>query len=255
MELKTLDLTEYEAKIYKGLLQGQRLSAKQLAECSTVPPTAVYPTLQSLGKKNLILEFSGKTKQFEAIDPKISIPSYIENKKKALEKNAEQLLQEIEKLKKEKRINQRKEILSISIGQKASVTIYENAIKNAKKSIYILGWRMHKIKDKYTFLHQFKEPIKKKVDVRLILTGGPEKAWELIQAYEKVGIKIKYLPLEQDKFTMLIIDGEECKITLKDKTLPEKYNIYVHDTSLSLALETYFKDCWKKAKGIKRKKP
>ena len=254
MELKTIGLTEYEAKIYKELVKGKKLTAKQLAEQSTVPPTAVYPTLQSLRKKNLIQEFSGEQKQFEALDPKIAIPAYLENKKKILERNSEIILQEIEQLKKEKTIPFQKEILSLSLGQKASVTIYENAIKNAKKSVYILGWRMHKIKDKYTFLHHFKEPIKRKVDVRLILTGGSEKAWELIQAYERAGIKIKYLPLEQDKFTMLIIDGEECKITLKDKTLPEKYNIFIHDRSLSLALETYFKDCWKKANVLKSKK-
>ncbi|MDP3729079.1 MAG: helix-turn-helix domain-containing protein [bacterium] len=252
MELKTLGLTEYEAKIYKELLRGQRFTAKQLAECSTVPPTAVYPTLQSLRKKNLIQEFSGEQKQFEALDPKIAIPAYMENKKKILERNSEIILQEIEQLKKEKTIPFQKEILSLSLGQKASVAIYENMIKKAKKTIYIIGWRMHKIKDKYTFLHHFKEPIKRKVDVRLILTGGSEKAWELIQAYERAGIKIKYLPLEQDKFTMLIIDGEECKITLKDKTFSEKYNIHVHDTSLSLALEMYFKNCWKKAKNIQK---
>ena len=64
MELKTIGLTEYEAKIYKELVKGKKLTAKQLAEQSTVPPTAVYPTLQSLRKKNLIQEFSGEQKQF-----------------------------------------------------------------------------------------------------------------------------------------------------------------------------------------------
>lgn len=248
MELKTLGLTEYETKIYTELLRGKRLSAKQLAQQSTVPPTAIYPTVKSLVKKNLIQEFSGETKQFEAIDPKIAIPAYIERKKKDLEEKGKNILQEINLLKKD--IPQEREILSLSLGQKASVTIYEETINTAKESIYILGWKMHKVEDKYTFLHKFKQALKKRVDIRLLLTGGPEKAWELIEAYKKAGIKIKYLPLEQDKFTMLITDGKECKITLKDKILPEKYNIHIHDTSLSLALEMYFKECWKKAKTL-----
>ncbi len=252
MELKALDLTEYEAKVYKELLRGKKCSAKQLALQSTVPPTAVYPTLRMLGKKNLIQEFTGDPRTFEAIDPKIAIPAYIENKKKFFDTKSQEILQEIEQLRKEKTIVPEKEILSLSLGQTASVLIYENALKNAKKSIYILGWKMHKIKDKYTFLHKFKEALKRKVDIRILLTGRPEKAWELVQAYEKAGIKIKYFPLEKDKFTMLITDGEECKLTLKDKTLPDRYNIHIHDTSLAFALESYFKDCWKKAKDVRQ---
>jgi sugar-specific transcriptional regulator TrmB len=226
-----------------------------LAEKTKVPPTAVYPTTKSLVKKNLIQEFSGEVKEFEALPPKLAIPTIIEEKRKELLEIEQETLKEIEKIKQEPQSLPQKDILTLSLGQKASVTIYENSIKNAKKSIYILGWRMHKVKDKYTFLQHFKEPIKKKVDVRLLLTGGPEKAWDLINAYKRTGIKVKYFPLEKDKFTLFTVDGEECKMTLKDKTLPEKYNIHVHDTSLAEAMQSYFLDCWEKAQELPRKSP
>ncbi len=253
MKLKSLGLTEYEAKIYEELLRGQRLSGRELGERTKVPPTAVYPTVKTLVKKNLIQEFSGERKEFEALPPKLAIPAFLEKKKKELLQIEQETLQDIELLKQERSSIPQKDILTLSLGQKASVTIYENAITNARKSIYIMGWRMHKVKDKYTFLQHFKQPIKRKVDVRLILTGGPEKEWNLIAAYKRAGIKIKYLPLEKDKFTLCTVDGEECKMTLKDKTLPEKYNIHVHDTSLVAAMESYFLDCWKKAQEIKKR--
>ncbi len=112
---------------------------------------------------------------------------------------------------------------------------------------------MHKVQDKYTFLQNFKDPLKRKVDVRLLLTGGPEKEWDLLAAYKRAGIKIKYFPLEKDKFTLFIVDGEECKMTLKDKSFPEKYNIHVHDSSLAAAMESYFLECWKKAEELPKK--
>lgn len=255
MELKNLGLTEYEAKVYAELLKGERLSGKELAERTKVPPTAVYPTVKSLVKKNLIQEFSGERKEFQSLPPKLAIPAFLEKKKKELIDIEEETLKEIELLKQERRIFPSKEILSLSLGQKASVMIYENAIKNAKKSIFILGWRMHKIKDKYTFLQHFKDPIKRKVDVRLLLTGGPEKQWNLVNAYKRAGIKIKYFPLEKDKFTLCTVDGEECKMTLKDKSFPEKYNIHVHDRSLAAAMESYFLDCWQKAEEFSKKVP
>lgn len=254
MEFKRLGLTEYETKIYRELVKGQKLSAKKLAEKTTVPATAVYPTVKTLMKKKLVQEFSGETKEFQAIKPELAIPEFIENKKKELSQMEEETLQEIKRLKQEKTTLPVKDILTLSLGQKASVMIYEDSIQKAKKSIYILGWRMHKIKDKYTFLQHFKDPIKRKVDVRLLLTGGPEKAWDLIKAYKRAGIHVKYFPLEKDKFTLLTVDGEECKITLKDKNLPEKYNLHIHDPSLANAMESFFLDCWKKAQDIKDQK-
>ena len=254
MEFKILGLTEYETKIYRELVQGQKLSAQLLAEKTTVPPTAVYPTVKTLLKKKLVQEFSGETKAFQAIKPELAIPNFIENKKKELSQMEEEVLEEIKKLKQEKTILPVKDILTLSLGQRASVSIYKDSIQKAKKSIYILGWRMHKVKDKYTFLQHFKDPIKRKVDIRLLLTGGPEKAWDLIKAYKRAGIQIKYFPLEKDKFTLFTVDGEECKITLKDKNLPDKYNLHMHDPSLANAMEIFFLDCWRKAEEISPKR-
>ena len=56
-ELRKIGLTPYETKIYQVLLSYGRLGAKEIAERSKVPPTAVYPNLKSLISKNLIQKF------------------------------------------------------------------------------------------------------------------------------------------------------------------------------------------------------
>src|SRR3989338_2139726 len=109
MKLKNLGLTEYEAKVYEELLKGERLSGKELGERTKVPPTAVYPTTKTLVKKNLIQEFSGERKEFQALPPKLAIPAFLERKKKELIQIEQETLQDIELLKQEKSFTPQKD--------------------------------------------------------------------------------------------------------------------------------------------------
>ena len=90
--------------------------------------------------------------------------------------------------------------------------------------------------------------LKRKVDVRIILIGGLEKQAQLIKDYKSMGVKIRYLPL--DNFSIFICDGTECKLTLKDRTMSSRFNMHVNDSSLASALQSYFLECWKKAEKI-----
>ena len=115
-------------------------------------------------------------------------------------------------------------MLRLTHGKEFSLEVYSDSFLKAKKTFYILGWRLEKIGDKYNLLKKLKRLVKRKIDVRIILTGSGNKKWELISDYIDEGINIKYLPL--DNFSIFILDGKECKITLKDKTLMDKFNIF-----------------------------
>ena len=84
-DLKRLGLSPYEIKIYTSLLQYGRMSAREIADKSGVPPTAVYPNLKRLVSRNFVQELSGELSYFEPVDPAVVIPAFIQNKKKSLD--------------------------------------------------------------------------------------------------------------------------------------------------------------------------
>ncbi len=254
---RELGLTKYESLVYETLLKIGISDAGNISRASLVPQTAVYPALKSLIEKQLIQEIKGKISLFESIQSDIAIRNFFEKKEKEFLSIREKAIKYALSLPKEgsKDKSNEKEVLSVTYGKDISSEIYFEAMKKTKKTFYILGWRFDQVDDKYNVLKHLKNLIKKKIDVRIILIGSnpAEKKADLIEDYQAEGIKIKYLPL--NNFSIFIRDGEECKITLKDKTLPERFNIRVLDNSLASAMNQYFLTSWKNAQEIDNIKP
>jgi len=246
--LKSLGITKYEISIYKTLLKNKKLNAQEISKQSGVPPTAVYPNLHSLREKRLIQKIEGDPSIFEIISPKAAINNLIIQRKKSLEALETQAINEATALLSESPAAKEKEIIKFTKGKTFSTDVYDEAIKKVQKTLYIFGWRFEKVGNRYKYLRNFRTIIKKGVDVRIIVTGKYKKNLELIEAYKKEKIRLKFLPL--DNFSILIADSKECKITLKDRTLSEKHNLQILDPSLSQALNSYFLDLWEKAKDI-----
>src|SRR3989338_5534220 len=189
-QLTAVGLTSYQAKVYLALLEYGRLSARQIAEKSGVPFTAVYPNLNYLLEMNLIQKFNGSTAYFEAWSPTMALPALIKQKKQKLEEMEKTLVDASQQLFHRKQIVPKPEVLALSLGREASSAIYQDTLQRATKSFFILGWHFLKIKDKYVFLREFQKVLRRGVDVRIILTGPPEKNWDLVQAYLQAGIKM-----------------------------------------------------------------
>jgi len=246
--LKKIGLTAYEIKIYETLIQIGRSNANKISEQSKVPPTAVYPNLKSLILKQLVQKIKGDPSLFSALPPAIGIKKLVLRKNEDLSHTEGVAISYLKNLSKIKNESNKKEIVTLSYGKPISASIYFDACKRAKQSYYILGWKLKKISDKYMFLKALKKMIKKRVDVRIILTGDKEKNFELIKDYKEEGVLIKYLPLEN--FSIFIMDSSECKITLKDKNLDERYNIQILDKSLAKTMNDYFLEKWKESEEI-----
>lgn len=246
--LKKIGLTKYESYVYSSLMRNGRSSAIEISDKSKVPPTAVYPNLKALIKKQLVQKIGGDPATYEALPINASIKNLIEKKQKELEQLELETINYLEELSTEKSVPKEREIVTLSKGKTFSSEIYHESIKKVNKTFFIMGWRFEKIGDRYNFLKEFKKAIKRGVDVRIIVTGSYEKNRELVEAYQKSGIKLKFFPLEN--ISIFIVDEKECKITLKNRNLPEKYNMHIHDESLSQALNTYFLDTWEKAREV-----
>lgn len=248
-DLKKLGLSPYETKIYVALLRHGRMPAREIAEKSAVPPTAVYPNLKKLVQKNLIQQFSGEIAFFETIEPNIAIPSFIQQRKNSLEEMEKKLVQQALHLTQDKQVMKAPEVLSVSVGREASSSIYFDTLKRTTKTYYILGWTFRTAGAKFAKLQQLIEAKNKGIDIRIIVTGNDEKEWPILREYLKQEIKLRYYPL--NNFSLLVVDGKECKITLKNPEYYQKFNLHIKDPSLSQAMGSYFLGIWEKSESLK----
>ncbi|RLE45621.1 MAG: hypothetical protein DRJ31_11030, partial [Candidatus Methanomethylicota archaeon] len=79
-KLKSMGLTEYEAKAYLALLQKANMTAEQISNLSEVPLPRVYGVLEQLAIKGFIKILPGRPRKFEAIEPRIAFESYMKYK-------------------------------------------------------------------------------------------------------------------------------------------------------------------------------
>lgn len=246
---RKIGLTKYESLIYSDLIKYGKSNAQKISERSKVPPTAVYPNLKNLLNKKLIQEIKGDVSLFEALPARTAIDLFVKEKQDELLKLKEDSIEYAKQLLNEKKPIEKKEVMLFTYGKPASVETYVKSFDKAQKTFYIVGWKFEEINDKYNLLKGFQKMIKRKIDVKIILTGSLNKNWELIQNYKEEGIKIKYLPLEN--FSIFVMDSEECKITLKNKNTHERFNLKILDKNLSKAINFYFLESWKIAKGLR----
>lgn len=87
-------LSEYEAKIYLGLIGLGTSGARRLSLNCDVPRTKVYGTLKKLIDYGLVIEIPGSPKRFIATDPRVAFSTLLDLQKMQAEDFA-QLMQEM----------------------------------------------------------------------------------------------------------------------------------------------------------------
>jgi len=244
--LNKIGLKEYEIKIYEMLLAYGKSDAKKIAEKSTVPQTAVYPNLKSLEKKGFVQPTQADVMFFNAIDPAQAIPVYIEKKKDEFEQLGKDATTKLKSIKNKNNLHEPHEIITISQGVQSSHQIYFDLFKKTKRCFYTIGWGFLIKKNMYSLLHGLKDLKNRGIDVRLIITSKQEE--EAILLHKNAGITMRYLDMKNISLT--IVDSTTCKITLKNPSLGERYNLQIQDQDMAKALNEYFLTLWKKASEI-----
>ncbi len=92
--LKSLGLTKYEALVYIGLLQFDGATATEIHERSEVPRASVYPVLDKLVQKGLVIVSNTIPKRFDALAPREGIIKLKEH----IELNAEFASKELDNI-------------------------------------------------------------------------------------------------------------------------------------------------------------
>ena len=84
-ELRSLGLSDYEARTYLSLLQRESLNATEIAKITNIPRTKIYSIISNLEKKNFCSRVPGIGKTYRANDPKNCISKHIASCEKQIE--------------------------------------------------------------------------------------------------------------------------------------------------------------------------
>lgn len=132
--LKTLGLTEYEAKVYSALVLFDRTEVKQIYEFLDAPKPSVYQSLKTLTDKGLVQVVNAKPAIYRALPPKIALKHLTEIHRKA-EGTA---LLELEDLEKNRVERETFDALWTLYGNENIGHSIEELLGKAKKSVKLL---------------------------------------------------------------------------------------------------------------------
>jgi|SRR5271157_509239 len=130
--LKTLGLSDYEARVYSALVMHDHAEAKELVEFLDISKPSVYESLQNLEDKGLVVIANSKPATYKAVSPEMAIKLLMDVHETA----AIESLETLKELEKEKIDNTEADSLW-SIYGKANIEYkVEEILKNATKSVY-----------------------------------------------------------------------------------------------------------------------
>ncbi len=242
-KLRKLGLSPYESKCYLALVRHGNLLGKDIAQKSGVPPTSIYRNLETLQKRGLVQIVQKEPLVYQAVEPEIALPAYVNSQKEELENIQKETITELSSIKKTGVIEKQEEVLEVYSGREQSYKLGKKLIHQSKKEFLLIGrGTKQSILD---LIHSLKSAVKREVICKFIITTHDENK-DLIEELKNSGIKIKYNPLRG--FSLLVKDREESQIIIKDDKLKEERIILnIKNKDLSEAHAHYFDSIWRKS--------
>ena len=132
--LKTLGLTEYEAKVYSALVLFDRTEVKQIYEYLDAPKPSVYQSLKTLTDKGLVQVVNAKPAIYRALPPKIALKHMTEIHRKA----EDTALLELDRLEKSRVEREPLDLLWTLYGEESIEHSVEELLGKAKRSVKLI---------------------------------------------------------------------------------------------------------------------
>jgi sugar-specific transcriptional regulator TrmB len=244
-ELRSLGLTEYEAKVYTALLRAKTATGGQVAKASKVPHGKTYEALHSLSEKGLVTILPVEPKLFKVVEPDKGLKVLIERKTAALREAERAVLESSRKIAappKEEAV----EKLEVYSGIEKQYELAGRLMDETKKQLLILS-RGEKVP--YAVLHKGRNLIKRGIDYRLMVyefDGNRE--W--IKKFVETGLEVRHF--KTGEFTLAIRDKEEVLLVIRNpKNLEDRITLLFRDKAIAIAMATYFETIWKNAIIVK----
>jgi len=234
--LKSLGLTENEAKIYESLLEMGPRAAGTISRKTKLHRRVVYDTLDRLVEKGLIgyIVENGK-KIFSASNPQRFLEIANEQKNRI-----ENILPDMISLFNSSKDKQKEETLFFR-GKEGLKSVFEDQLAD-KKEILIIGASEMAYEGLQYYFHWFdKRRVKEKIKTKIIFNKDVEGNHPKIPLSE-----IKYLPEKYSSPMAINIYGDKIAIILWSKESP--FAIVVKQKEIADGYRKHFEMIWKNSK-------
>jgi len=243
------NLNIYETKVWLALLGKGVASAGEIAEISRVPRSRTYDVLESLEKRGFTLMKLGKPVKYIAVKPDL----VIEKLKANTQKNAEEKIKTLLKLKETNEYSELEQLYNVGIQPvkheeisgaiKGKLTIYNHIkelLENAKKEV-IICTSAQEIFVKSRFFSSIFDRLKKaNIKMKIALSGGEKEIKKINNKF-----KIKAKPLEIDA-RLYIADNDQVLFIISKGNLPdEELAVWLNTPFFTSALAFMFDQAFK----------
>jgi sugar-specific transcriptional regulator TrmB len=239
--LMGLGLTEAEARVYIRLLREGTATAGELAKLTGYSRTKVYEILEKLCREGLVESYPTRPAQFKALDPGVSIPIFVQHKRRELETAENLLTRNLSK------------IWCKAPSQDAQVFINEGADKASAKFLELVNQAEEKI---YTFmawvsdreynslLKAFKNAGERGVEIHMAVYDNPDfkegVPAEMLGKFSAYSTEFYLIPRDFHPFPLppvklLAVDERDVNIVFGDYletgSLKDAISVHYHNIS------------------------
>ena len=240
--LVTLGLSRDEVRCYVLLISNGSLKAGEIAEFMDIYPNAVYRIMERLEKKGFIVSLDTHPVTFQAIPPRVAIPTYIDMKEKALEEMRHVSLTLFQE---EKNVSSTK--VDIQTGKKQMFDTYVSLAKQAKKEICIISLG-EPVPDEIKLANR--DAIERGVKLQFISHTFSNENRELLRSWVRMGMEARHFA--GGGFHLQVFDGKTSVLTANNpKNTSERTSMVIYNEGISTVLRDYFSSVWQKAIPIK----
>jgi len=257
-QLRSLGLSEIEAKTYLHMLGNEATTAAEIAVLVNASRTQAYFIINNLINKNLCVEHRGKVKKYSATDPRVvmeELKKGFEEKSQMAEKLAEEL-QEIYQLpeKNSSPLN----FIKVLYTKTSIINSIEDLEKNSRHSVLAFNkppYLMNTDKDTINVIsEEFREAqkigINKGAEFRSIYeieNDDPENFINKMKYFEKMGEKVRVI--QSLPFKLMVFDNEKVTLALKDNFSRKLcfVTILIDHKDFAVAQKEIFEIYWNKA--------
>ncbi|WOF15250.1 TrmB family transcriptional regulator [Methanoplanus sp. FWC-SCC4] len=220
--LKSLGLTKYEALVYIALLQIESATATELHEISGVPRASVYPVLDKLMQKSLVILSNTTPKRFSATPPHDAVGNLLGS----IEKNAEFAKTALNKIYSEKKniITGNQEFIWSIFGDENIRARLIEIISDAKEEIKMLSYWEYMRKEILGTLENLEEGVKTRI-ISNNWEGEKPENFEVTIFTDPLGLDLE---MEGEASGVYIIDNKKVMVVMNS---PDKMTSALYSES------------------------
>ena len=247
--IKEAGLTDGEAKVYLALLKLGSSTTGPIIEASGIANSIVYRILDNLIEKGLVSYIiKGKTKYFQAAEPK-RILDYIEERKKKLDESKEGINKLLPQLMGLMGATEQSSV-RLYEGFKGFQTAWEFYYSKLKKGDEYHSWGVYPIQEETFHMYWKRDHVRRQrkgIKGKILFNKGTDR--EILKNRNSYkGMDCRYMPTNIKTPAWFIVYKDVVGIFLQKKN---PLVVQIINQEIANSFESYFQDLWKRAKKFK----